>query len=172
MPEPIEGEYFNWLCAKVLHHRSNQYHDLMRILYRTEFVWTVSGDKNRWDDGCELKRYFLTQTHARPTRGWLNEPCSVLEMLIAFADRSYFQTNRPARDWFWEFIENLRLSDFRFVSRADLPTIEGILHTFIWRTYGSDGHGGIFPLQEPRRDQRKVEIWYQFCDYLEDRGLM
>jgi len=172
MSEPIEGEYFNWLCAKVLPFRLNQYFDLMRILYQTEYVWTVAGDRNRWEDGCELKRYFARQMHVRPAPGWFSEPCSVLEMLIALADRAYFQTDRSAKDWFWEFMGNLMLGDYRHVTVSDIPVIEEVLQTFIWRTYEFSGHGGIFPLTYPKRDQRTIEIWYQFGDYLEDRGLI
>ncbi len=47
MPEPIEESYFDWLCAKVIPMDVNVYYDLMEILYRTEFVWFVLGDRNR-----------------------------------------------------------------------------------------------------------------------------
>lgn len=172
MPEPIEAEYFNWLCAKVVPLRSNQYQELLRILYTTEYVWTIAGDRNRCDDGCELRRYFLDQVRTRASQSWLDEPCSVLEMLIAFADRASFQTDRPMQEWFWKFIENLRLEDYRHLSRSDIPVIEEVLHVFIWRLYERNGQGGMFPLHRAKRDQRRVEIWYQFCDYLQDRGLM
>ena len=36
----------------------------------------------------------------------------------------------------------------------------------IWRTYDSNGYGGLFPLRNPREDQRKVELWYQLNAYL------
>jgi hypothetical protein len=172
MGEPIENEYFNWLCAKVLEPRGNIYYDLLGILYRTEFVWVVPGDRNRAEDGTELRLYFLNETGIEADSAWYSQPCSVLEMLIAFADRAYFQTDISARDWFWEFMTNLDLGEFRHVSREDAPVVENILHSFVWRTYDQSGSGGIFPMRWPKNDQTKIEIWYQFCEYLEDRGLM
>jgi hypothetical protein len=172
MSEPIENEYFNWLCAKVLPQGGRQYYGLLRILYRTPFGWVVSGDENREEDGRELRLYFLNETHTHNDRGWYEEPCSVFEMLLAFAQRAYFQTDRPAREWFWEFITNLDLGDFRQVDQEDIPVIEERLNVFVSRTYEANGYGGLFPMQWPKHDERKVEIWYQFCDYLDDRGLI
>lgn len=172
MGEPIEGEYFNWLCAKVLPPNGIRYHDLLKILYTTEFVWVVSGDRNREDDGLELRQYFLNETRQRMNRPWFEEPCSVLEMLIAFAQRAQFQTDTPAENWFWEFMNNLELSDYAQITDSDARVINEKIHTLIWRTYEPSGYGGMFPLWKPKRDQRKVEIWYQFCEYLDDRGLM
>ena len=34
------------------------------------------------------------------------------------------------------------------------------------REYHPDGDGGLFPLMNPREDQRGVEIWYQMSAYL------
>lgn len=172
MREPIENEYFNWLCAKVLSTSGNMYVDLMRILHKTPFVWFIPGDKNRADDGNELKTYFLNESGWENDPEWFSEPCSVLEMLIAFANRASFQTDIPSRDWFWEFMINLQLDECRRVEESSEPVIEEILNTFVWRTYMPNGRGGIFPMNHPSRDQREVEIWYQFCDYLEDRGLV
>lgn len=175
MGEPIESEYFNWLCAKVLpveNRRGNMYSDLLRILHETEFVWVVPEDKNRAEDGCELRLYFLQQTGWNRDRVWFAQPCSVLEVLIAFADRACFQTDIPLNDWFWEFMTNLDLGEYRQVSRPDEIRIRDILHTFVWRMYDPSGYGGLFPMRWPKQDQRKVEIWYQFCEYLDDRGMI
>lgn len=172
MREPIEAEYFNWLCAKVLTTSGTSYHDLLRILYQTEFSWEVQGDKNRADDGCELRYEFLNASGWDPDPHWFDEPCSVLEMLIAFANRAAFQTDMPPQGWFWEFLENLDLAEHRHVSARDIPRIQEILLIFVSRTYDSSGYGGMFPLRKPQKDQREVEIWYQFCEYLEDRGLI
>lgn len=172
MREPIESEYFNWLCAKVRKSPPPMYDDLFSILYQTEFVWVIPNDRNRAEDGKELRIDFLRELQWENDPGWFNEPCSVLEMLIAFAKRAYFQTDRQTKDWFWEFIANLMLDDFRHVSQDQLSVIEEILHTFVWRTYEPSGHGGIFPMRWPKHDQRRIEIWYQFNEYLEDQGLM
>lgn len=172
MGEPIENEYFNWLCAKVLKTNGNMHVDLLVILHRTPFAWFVPGDRNRAEDGVELKIDFLRETGFPKDETWFHEPCSVLEMLIAFANRAEFQTDISERDWFWVFMTNLNLEQFRRVTNADKLVIEDILNTLIWRTYDTSGHGGMFPMRWPKRDQREVEIWYQFCEWLEDQGLI
>lgn len=168
MDEPIEETYFNWLCAKVLSVQVPIYWHLMRILHNTEFVWVVSRDRNRAEEGLELREDFLRELYLDPEEDWANEPCSVLEMLIGFAKRAAFQTERTAKSWFWEFMTNLGLDEYRQVSNADVPIIEDILYTFIWRTYDDNGHGGMFPMRWPKRNQAGVEIWYQFCEYLDE----
>lgn len=170
MPEPIEETYFNWLCAKVLSVNVPIYLELMRILYRTEFVWVIAGDENRAEDGCELRDDFLRESYLRKDQNWYDQPCSVLEVLIAVAKRASFQTDNPVDYWFWQIVENLGLDEFRQVSNQDVGIIEDILYNFVWRQYDESGHGGMFPMRWPKRDQREVEIWYQFFDYLEENG--
>lgn len=172
MSGPIEELYFNWLCAKVLPQHSSNYYGLLNVLHRTEFAWTVLGDKNRAADGVELRADFLRETNYLPERFWLESPCSVLECLYAFAKKAEFQTDIPAQRWFWVMMTNLGLEEYRHISDADVPVIQDILHTFIWRAYRENGEGGLFPMRSPRYNQREVEIWYQFCEWVEDQGLI
>ncbi len=172
MTEPIEEAYFNWLCAKLISPHANTYRDLFRILHKTEFAWVVPGDRNRQEDGVELRLYFLNETGYEKDELWYNELCSVLEVFISFASRASFQTEAPVANWFWIFIENLNLNEYRRVSQKDIPVIEEILYTFVWRTYPENGLGGLFPLYAPRQDQREVEIWYQFCAWVDEKELI
>jgi hypothetical protein len=64
------------------------------------------------------------------------------------------------------------LDEYRQVSPSDEPTIKRVLDEFIFRTYTSLGHGGLFPLSDSLYDQRKVEIWSQLFEYLWDQGVM
>jgi hypothetical protein len=173
MREPIEELYFNWLCAKVLERSHNRnYYDLLEILHRTEFVWVVPADEHRADDRIELRQDFIRETGAEKEPEWWSQPCSVLELFISFAKRASFQTDDPVKHWFWEFLGNLKLDEFRRVSGSDFYKVEDILYNFIWRLYEPNGYGGLFPLEEPKADQRQVEIWYQFCAYVLERGLI
>lgn len=174
MNEPIDGVYFNWLRAKVIDPESPPYLylDLLRILYRTEFAWTLIGDKNREDDGLELRIDFLRETNSPNENHWFRSPCSVLEVLIALSNRAEFDTDMPAKDWFWIFITNLGLSDFKTISKSEERTVNRILEIFIFRMYDYSGYGGLFPLREPLENQKELEIWYQFNRYLDDQGLM
>lgn len=149
------------------------YLDLLKILYSTEFVWVVPNDRNRVEDGLELRTDYFRQSGTEPDEFLLHQPCSVLEVLISFARRASFQTSREysLRRWFWIFMENLCLDQFRQVSDSDRPIIDEILNVFIWRQYDSHGYGGMFPMVHTELDQRKVEILYQFFEYIEERGI-
>lgn len=172
MREPIENEYFNWLCAKVQSVNVRVSDTLMRILHDTEFVWIHPSDKNRAEDGLELRTYFLQEANRdNDDPQWYNMPCSILELLIGFSFRAAFQTDMPARDWIHIFLRNLGLEPSMVVTGKDELYVRDILDRFIWRTYDSNGHGGLFPLRQTNNDQREVEIWYQFCEYLDDQGL-
>ena len=177
MGEPLENLYFNWLCTKVVNTRNSSpsltYWILFRVLHQTEFVWLMSGDDNRVEDGKELRTEFLLQADIPDDPHWRTViGCSILEMLIALSRRAEFMTEISAKDWFWEFINNLGLMDFNDASGVEPIDIEEILEVFIWRTYESNGHGGLLPLDEPFSDQRGHEIWHQFCDYLVDKDLL
>lgn len=173
MHEPIEEAYFVWLCTKVLPLNTQNYQKLMQVLYCTEFVWIVPGDRNRTEDGLELRQYFLDQAGWENDPTWWNEPCSLLEFFIAFSDRAKFTTEKPLRDWFWTFMDNLSLDDYRQIGSIELPVVEDILYTFVWRQYDELGRGGgMCPLSTSQHDQREVEIWYQFNEYIVDQGLL
>lgn len=169
MTEPIEEAYFNWLCAKVLDNR-NIYIDLLRLLHSTEFVWVVHGDHNRGADGVELREDFIRESRFASEFEWEQAGCSIFEMLLAFAKRAAFQTSEPVKNWFWEFMTNLGLSELRNLSEEDVIFVQEVLEHLIWRSYEPNGYGGMFPLRWPKRDQREVEIWYQFCEYVDEQG--
>lgn len=172
MIEPIENEYFNWLCAKVLDDDTQNYFPLMEILFRYEFVWVVPADRHRIDDVIEVKQNFYRETNT-PRNSFLEGRfCSILELFIAFADRTSFQTDMPVKEWFWIFLTNLNLDRFSRISDSDIPLIEEILYTFTWRIYEPNGLGGLFPIPDTLRDQREIEIWYQFCEWVQDKGLI
>lgn len=173
MGEPIESVYFNWLCAKVMLLEnptpSLTFWKLLRKLHSTEFVWLIPNDDNRVEDGLELRHEFVREMNIEVDPEWSKLDCSILEMLIAFSRRAEFQTDISAKDWFWMFMEHLRLADCNDASDVNPSVIDEILYQFVWRTYDYNGVGGLFPLHETNHDQRKVEVWYQFCEFLVDQ---
>lgn len=173
MDEPIEEVYFNWLYSKVasvdVPTPSLTHLTLLRDLHSTEFVWLIPGDDNRAEDGLGVRKEFLIQAFLPQDPPWLSIPCSVLEMLIAFSRRAEFQTDDNARDWFWIFLNNLTIADLNDSMDDITEIVTEIMDQFLWRTYRPNGEGGMFPLKRPSHDQRKVEIWYQFCEYLVDQ---
>lgn len=177
MDEPIEDLYFNWLYAKVLDRPgttpNTRYQSLLYLLHTTEFVWTLSGDDNRAEEGKDLRRQFMREARVgRVDPEWLSMGCSVLEMLIAFARRAAFETEKPEQDWFWLMMENLGIDDISEATyRENAVRIGDVMHTLVWRTYDHLGRGGLFPLSHSDNDQRDVQIWYQFAEYVVDQGI-
>lgn len=174
----LEDQYFKWLCAKVFfleHYASTPsltHWKLLRILHSTEFVWLISGDDNRVQDGLELRDEFIIgYTDIKDVRIH-QESCSILELLIGFSRRAEFMTDTRAKDWFWEFLTNLDLNKYTDGYDFDPADVEEILDTFIWRTYDRNGRGGILPVLRPKSNQRDLEIWYQFSEYLADQYRM
>jgi len=173
MREPIEELYFNWLCAKVdstqVPTPSLTHWNLLHILHSTEFVWIVIGDDNRVEDGLELRQEFVRFFGLEPDESWMWMGCSVLEMLLALCRRAEFDTEVSERDWFWIFMKNLELERLNDAVSFDVEDVQEVLHHLIWRGYKRNGSGGLFPIKKPRRNQLRLELWYQFCDYLIDQ---
>jgi hypothetical protein len=175
MSEPLENLYFNWLCSKVLQVRrptpSLSFDTLFKTLHNLEFVWLLSGDDNRAEDGKELRREFFIMGNIPDDEEWRTQiPCSVFEMLIGFSRRADKNSRTSAKEWFWEFLKNLNLAEANDASGIEPNEIQDVIEMLLWRTYGPDGDGGLFPLRDPQRDQSEQEIWQQFCDYLVDQN--
>mgnify|MGYP000924460943 CR=1 FL=1 len=170
LDEPIEETYFNWLYLKVASVEnptpSLTYWTLFRDLHAVEFHWMVSGDDNRAADGLDLRKDFLKESYLPHDQAWLSLGCSVLEMLIAFAYVVAFETNESPREWFWVFLENLHLAELNDAMNGISRKVSTVLDRLIWRRYRRDGKGGMFPIAGVKHDQREIELWYQFCEYL------
>lgn len=176
MSAPLDERYFRWLCRQIrlrLHQdQGKTYWSLLRQLHAKEFVWFVPNDDNRMEDGRDLRYEFLeTQMDDTVYPGWLELGCSMLELLIALSRRLSFEGEGEPRYWFWELVNNLQLDEFpdRDYDKSVEQFIDESLDKVIWRTYSSNGEGGLFPLRESSHDQRSVEIWYQLNAYLLER---
>ena len=153
------------------------YNELMFYLYSREFIWStdVPLDVNRAKDGIALREKYGYPGDPN------DEPCSVLEMLIALAVRieDQFKTNYNEGDrtgqWFWIMITNLcndledglsSLDDDHFNSEV----AEFIVNRFLYRQYEYNGEkGALFVVDNPGRDMREVEIWFQMNWYLSEQ---
>ena len=154
---------------------------LLRQLHTKEFHWTVPNDDNRAKDGCMLREKFY-QLDDGPTVTYIKDhgesdilegPCSMLEMLVALADRYYdlvIENDKvTVETCFWDMIKNLKLDIYTDESYVDLGgnlPVDDILDVLLERRYDKNGVGGLFPLNKADKDQRKVEIWYQLSAYL------
>lgn len=175
MTQPLDELYLNWLYGQIadvgVDSPSRSYWNLATLMYRKEFFWFVPNDDNRAEDGKYLRCEFIEDQgwdERDVDPDWMALGCSMLELLVGLSRRLSFQAEGEPREWFWVLINNLGL---RYNDRRRIPVdlVEEVLDNVIWRTYGTDGHGGLFPLDRPRRDQREVEIWFQMSAYLLER---
>lgn len=169
----LDERYSDWLysqvCSVEAKTPSRTYKNLFHILYTKEFVWLVPNDDNRLEDGKDLRYEFLEGEGIDPDHRdqyWMQLGCSMLELFVAIARRLSFEAEGDPSGWFHELLENLDLSQYTDRADIDKDHILEVLDRVIWRTYDSDGSGGLFPLQDPHEDQTKVELWYQLSSYI------
>lgn len=170
--KPLDELYFEWLYSQVLPigRKSPRvtYWNLLRIMYKKEFLWMILNDDNRVEDGKELRRDFRKSVIPSEdiSDEWFDLGCSFLELLIALAKRMAFETDYDARSWFKHFLDVLDFDEFSDAVDLPLDDIDEALDQVIWRTYMPNGQGGLFPLKHAKQDQRNVELWYQLNAYL------
>lgn len=161
----LVNHYYVWLLKLIKVDEHPGYTKLLRYLKLKEFYWTVPNDKNRADDGKELRYDFLRENGLLSSDIWEEEPCSVLEMLIALARRISDDIvpdfGEDTAYWFWRLLDNLGVTLFSDnCYKSD--TIEAVVSLFLDRKYGKDGSGGLFCLKKcHNKDCRRLELWYQ-----------
>lgn len=171
----IVEEYFDWLCNIVCDlGKRRMFGYLLAHLHNTEFVYSIRNDGNRAADGINLRRRFAYDYgDLEITDLYLNDPCSVLEMMVGLAVRYEEDTmddpkigNRTGQ-WFWEMIVNLGLGSMTD-NMYDDKEVDYILNRFLDRDYEPDGRGGLFTVRNCGRDMRDVEIWVQMNYYMDN----
>lgn len=174
LADQIRNEYFDWMIDLVNANRGPKeisYIKLLEYLHNTEFTYLILRDRNRAEDGVDLRyRFGLIRKHPEYPE-YLSGPSSVLEMMIALAirceecimdDPAY--GNRTSQ-WFWGMIVSLGLGGMTD-ALFDRDYVEECLTRFLNREYERNGKGGLFTVKGTRRDMRKMEIWYQLNAYL------
>lgn len=164
------NRYKGWLLDTVGFDRP-YYEKLMDYLHNRLFVFFIDFDANRAQDGVDLRDLFGLDI-GYPNLEF-NCNCCVLEMLVSLAlriENEYIgdpKEEHPERI-FWEMIRNLGLSRYRD-GRFDRNEVEQIVNIWLYRTFDYNGDGSIFPLRNPRTDQRQIEIWSEMNEYLTEK---
>lgn len=180
----INEEYFEWLYAKVCDTRSlaggesydrfsegHTFRKLLLYLHSVEFVWELSKDGNRAEDGIGLRYHFTYDMgYDAHVSEYIEGPCSVLEMMVALAISMEDIMDDPrigdrTGQWFWGMIVSLGLNgmyDRNFKERV----VEDAVDRFLRREYRSDGRGGLFTIRKCDCDLRDVDILVQRNWYL------
>jgi len=172
MDKPLDEAYFVWLYSQVgdseIANPNHTYWGMFKQLFTKEFVWFIPNDDNRIADGKDLRYEFVEESGLEDVdRRWLQLGCSMLELLIGLSRRLAFEADGEPRDWFWQMLENMDLSPYNdHYQKRRVSEIDEILDRVIWRTYGINGEGGIFPLKYTRNNQQKIELWDQMSEYV------
>lgn len=171
--------YFDWLVLTIApdYFQREGYSELLFFLYYTEFYWVVRRDRNRAEDGLDLRERYEHETGLYCD---LYGPCNVLEMLVALAircenDLMYMYDpelgNQTSR-WFWMFLENLGLLKFDD-GNFEPDEISDILFNFMDRNYGFHGEFCAFSddLDAENYDPEfeKIELAYQMNYYIKEK---
>lgn len=177
--DELSNRYFAWMCQLVCNgNRSVKlpHLKLLEHLNNVDFNYTIGLDGNRAEDGVDLRYRFGDECGYKAAiiaTELDNQPCSILEMMIALAIRCEEHImddpdigNRTGQ-WFWDMIDNLGLGSMDN-TRFNRFHVDNVISRFINREYGRNGEGGLFTVKTCRRDMRSVEIWYQMCWYLDE----
>ena len=173
--DQIINDYFEWLWNFTKCRGHSQNRKIITLLHNIEFRYSIPMDANREEDGIDLRYRFITEVgipkNYQEVCGYLDGPCSVLEMMIALAIRCEESImddpdiGDRTSEWFWLMMKNLGL-DYMSDRKFDRNVAEEKISIFLDRRYKRNGEGGLFVVNG-RRDLRKVEIWYQMCWYLD-----
>lgn len=170
-PVDIREEYFVWLCEITEIDRGNvSYWNLAKALYDKKFEWFVPNDYNRGYEGKNLREEFCEEFGIDLIYlEDFNEDASMLEVIIGLSIRCENimsdSVELKMSEWFWKILSNVELDSYDD-NHWKWSDVDYILDRIINRTYSRNGSGGLFPLKKSRKDQRKIELWYQMSEYL------
>ena len=168
METTLDIGYFAWLTgiARGWCFEHGSYDQLIHILQLTPFYSPIPMDKNRIEDGINLRARYSNSISK-------DEPASVLEVMMALAYRceEEFMADPDYGDregeWFFGMIQSLGL-DGMTDDRFNLVYTMSILDIFLKRQFKPNGEGSLFTVKNSSQDFRKTEIWYQMCWYLDE----
>ena len=173
----IKTEYFHHLVSMVVDrkHPRIDYIPLLDLLHSMKFELELPEDEDRVKDGAYLRDKWLSEEGIYEYLSEFDgEKVSVLEVLVALADRLSFQIGNNCtgdhgiQQCFWEILSNLGLEKYSAGNYKPINIKEKV-RAWMLRRIRKDGLGGAFPLQNSRFDQKKAPIWQQMNDYILER---
>lgn len=169
----ISKVYFEWMCDIIYGDHPREFDNIIQAMHSREFEWRIPNDNNRAFEGRNLRETFCEDQDIYYDPDHYLKEASLLEVCLALAVRcnnilSDTYENKSVGEWFWELVANAELNIPDSVWRKSNMdfVIETRMDNIVGRFYDRDGGGGFFPLKNAKKDQRKVELWYQMCAYL------
>lgn len=167
----IKKAYFAWLSYIAMPY-AHSYNNLLQALFATEFMPSMERDVNRSIDGLNLRVKFANDNNIDSARidTALNRDCTMLEMMLALAIRmeesimSDPSIGNRTSYWFTNMLYSLRVmqpdQDF------DIDWFNTCIYEFNTRQYQPNGFGSLFTINDPTKDMRNYELWFQMNFYL------
>ncbi len=167
--------YTSFLMNKVATPDSSRYLCLLTELNKIEFHYIMETDKNRSLEALKFRNEFVSLTNSQAIYAIMPGPATVLEVLIAMAERADDVMYDPAvgkrpSQWFWLFIHNLGL-DYLVDANWTFDANNYIFVTVTkWmdRRFTPDGIGTPYPIPGCRANLQEVPIWDAMNWYLAD----
>lgn len=174
----VRDDYFEWMYRMVSDGRydgPNSYRKLLRYLHNCDFVCHMRSDKDRLHDGTGLRHTFAMECGKylySYVMQSLDEPCSILEMMVALAIRCEKTIMLDAKlgdrtaYWFWKMIATMGLGGMTDTNYNEIH-VDWTVCRFLDREYEPDGTGGLFRVRNTTYDFRRMSIWEQMCCFLD-----
>ena len=166
----VVNRYYIWLLKRIDFDSYEDRSKLLQYLHNKEFVWDIWTDEDRAEDGFALRRVFEKETDYLDYSP-LEKPCSVLEMLIAFAeriDKDVMDEEYGAPYWFWIMIDNLGLKDCTD-DVFDAKKVNLVLDSWLNRLTKNDLKSGIFPGKSGKKPEIKIDCWFAMQNWIAER---
>ena len=158
------SDYYLWLDSLV---NDGNHSILIRYLYDHPYRWQFTLDENRAAGGLNLRSKYACE-NGIDIQDVGCGPCSVLEMLIALADRMTEILDMDIFNWFWTLLSNLGLDRFND-AYFDEGQVNYILQVWLDRAYNRKGNGSLFPLSRYPGDCRNLDTWGQMNAWIAER---
>ena len=155
------------------------YDRLCEVLQSCAFFTIVRMDENRREEGMSLRNEAEDEMLLEGDTSGIERPfpytCSMMEIIVVMARRMNYEMldseyEADIGKWAIELLSNAGLSGFTNSMFDKDPNtrneVEAIIKDIVYHRYGFDGEGGLFPLKQPKYDQRTTELLTQMNNYL------
>lgn len=163
--------YLDYLTSIVMFDRQD-YSMLLATLMKIDFEPYYQEDIRRGADGLELRNHFASVSNVSNEKfiqdiGYTS--CSMLEMMVALSlrmeDIMADQVGNRTNIWFKRMLYSLGLYEMTD-DNFNQEYIMNCINKFKNVDYEYNGKGGLFTLNQPTQDIRKLEIWNQMNLYI------
>ena len=178
----LDNHYLCWLMNQIHIEGGGPegYSKLCEVLQGCAFLTFVRMDENRREEGMDLRDEAEDDMNTGDIYGiTVDDPfpytCSMMELLVVMTRRMHYEMldseyEADIGKWAVELLTNAGLSGFtNSAFDKDNNTrneAEMIIKDIVYHRYGFDGEGSMFPLRQPKYDQRTTELLTQMNNYL------